>query len=42
MIGSAMAGSIGGFNAHAANIITAMFIACGQVSSIKRVKLNNS
>jgi hydroxymethylglutaryl-CoA reductase (NADPH) len=31
-IGSAMAGSIGGFNAHAANIVTAMFIACGQVS----------
>lgn len=25
-----MAGSIGGFNAHAANIVTAMFIACGQ------------
>ena len=30
-IGSAMAGSIGGFNAHAANIVSAMFIACGQV-----------
>lgn len=29
-IGSAMAGSIGGFNAHAANIVTAMFIATGQ------------
>jgi len=26
-----MAGSIGGFNAHAANIVTAVFIACGQV-----------
>ncbi|XP_044765222.1 3-hydroxy-3-methylglutaryl-coenzyme A reductase-like isoform X2 [Coccinella septempunctata] len=30
MIGSAMAGSIGGFNAHAANIVTAVFIATGQ------------
>ncbi|XP_002131486.2 3-hydroxy-3-methylglutaryl-coenzyme A reductase-like [Ciona intestinalis] len=29
-IGSAMSGSIGGFNAHAANIVTAMFIATGQ------------
>ncbi|KAG8987565.1 3-hydroxy-3-methylglutaryl-coenzyme A (HMG-CoA) reductase isozyme, partial [Tulasnella sp. 427] len=28
--GSAMAGSIGGFNAHAANILTAMFLATGQ------------
>lgn len=30
LVGSAMAGSIGGFNAHAANIVTAVFIACGQ------------
>ncbi|PSK60289.1 hydroxymethylglutaryl-CoA reductase (NADPH) [Elsinoe australis] len=30
LIGSAMAGSIGGFNAHAANIVAAMFLACGQ------------
>lgn len=30
MIGSAMAGSIGGFNAHAANIVAALFIATGQ------------
>ena len=30
LIGSAMAGSIGGFNAHAANIVSAMFIATGQ------------
>ena len=29
LLGSALAGSIG-FNAHAANIATAMFIACGQ------------
>ena len=29
-IGSAMSGSIGGFNAHAANIVTAIFIATGQ------------
>ncbi|XP_018497212.2 3-hydroxy-3-methylglutaryl-coenzyme A reductase [Galendromus occidentalis] len=30
LIGSAMAGSIGGFNAQAANIVTAIFIATGQ------------
>ena len=30
LIGSAMAGSIGGFNAHASNIVTAMFLATGQ------------
>ncbi|RMZ78388.1 hypothetical protein DV738_g3891, partial [Chaetothyriales sp. CBS 135597] len=30
LIGSAMAGSVGGFNAHASNIITAMFLATGQ------------
>jgi len=29
-IGSAMAGSIGGFNAHASNILTAIFLATGQ------------
>lgn len=29
-IGSAMAGSIGGFNAHAANIVTAIYLATGQ------------
>lgn len=32
LIGSALAGSIGGFNAHAANIVTAIYIATGQVS----------
>ena len=32
LIGSAMAGSIGGFNAHAANIVAAIYIATGQVS----------
>lgn len=31
LVGSAMAGSLGGFNAHAANIVTAIFIATGQV-----------
>ena len=31
LVGSAMAGAIGGFNAHAANIVTAVFIATGQV-----------
>lgn len=30
MIGSAIAGSVGGFNAHAANIVTAIYIATGQ------------
>ena len=30
LIGSAMAGSVGGFNAHAANIVAAMFLATGQ------------
>lgn len=30
LIGSAMAGAIGGFNAHAANIVTAIFLATGQ------------
>lgn len=30
LIGSAVAGSVGGFNAHAANIVTAIFIATGQ------------
>jgi hydroxymethylglutaryl-CoA reductase (NADPH) len=29
-VGSAMAGSVGGFNAHAANIVAAMYIATGQ------------
>ncbi|KAI8957601.1 hydroxymethylglutaryl-coenzyme A reductase-domain-containing protein [Daldinia sp. FL1419] len=29
-IGSAMAGAVGGFNAHAANIVAAVFIATGQ------------
>jgi hydroxymethylglutaryl-CoA reductase (NADPH) len=29
-IGSAMAGSVGGFNAHAANIVTAVYLATGQ------------
>eukprot|EP00897_Mesotaenium_endlicherianum_P009773 jgi/Mesen1/8824/ME000053S08232 len=30
LAGSAMAGSIGGFNAHASNIVTAVYIATGQ------------
>merc|ERR1719313_2717978 len=30
MIGSALAGSIGGFNAHASNIVTAIYLATGQ------------
>ena len=31
LVGSAMAGSIGGFNAHAANVVTSIFLATGQV-----------
>lgn len=30
LIGSAMAGTVGGFNAHASNIVSALFIATGQ------------
>ncbi|KAI0229417.1 3-hydroxy-3-methylglutaryl-coenzyme A (HMG-CoA) reductase isozyme, partial [Massospora cicadina] len=30
LVGSAMAGSVGGFSAHAANIVTAIFLATGQ------------
>ncbi|CCH45937.1 3-hydroxy-3-methylglutaryl-CoA reductase [Wickerhamomyces ciferrii] len=30
LVGSAMAGSIGGFNAHASNLLTAVFLALGQ------------
>ena len=29
-IGSCLAGSIGGFNAHASNMVTAIYIATGQ------------
>jgi hydroxymethylglutaryl-CoA reductase (NADPH) len=30
LVGSALAGSIGGFNAHAANVVSAVFLATGQ------------
>jgi hydroxymethylglutaryl-CoA reductase (NADPH) len=30
LVGSAMAGSIGGFNAHASNVVSSVFIATGQ------------
>jgi hydroxymethylglutaryl-CoA reductase (NADPH) len=30
LVGSAMAGALGGFNAHASNIVTAVFMATGQ------------
>lgn len=30
LVGSAMAGSVGGFNAQAANLVTAVYLACGQ------------
>ncbi|KAL4975530.1 hydroxymethylglutaryl-coenzyme A reductase-domain-containing protein [Aspergillus desertorum] len=49
LIGSAMAGSVGGFNAHAANIVAAMYIATGQdpaqvvesANSITVMKINH-
>ena len=31
LVGSAVAGYLGGFNAHAANVVTAIFLATGQV-----------
>ena len=33
LVGSAMAGSLGGFNAHAANIVSAIFLATGNDSA---------
>ena len=30
LVGSAIAGSLGGYNAHSANVVAAIFIACGQ------------
>jgi hydroxymethylglutaryl-CoA reductase (NADPH) len=30
LIGSALAGSVGGNNAHASNVVTAIFLATGQ------------
>ena len=30
LVGSAVAGAVGGFNAHAANIVTALYLATGQ------------
>ncbi|KAL4871889.1 hypothetical protein BDV12DRAFT_205718 [Aspergillus spectabilis] len=30
LVGSAVAGSVGGFNAHAANVVTAVYLATGQ------------
>ncbi len=30
LVGSAMAGALGGFNAHASNVVTAIFLATGQ------------
>ena len=40
LMGSAMAGSIGGFNAHAANVVTAIYITTGQVCDLKHSLLN--
>ncbi|XP_017768371.1 PREDICTED: 3-hydroxy-3-methylglutaryl-coenzyme A reductase-like [Nicrophorus vespilloides] len=40
LIGSAAAGSVGGFNAHAANIVTAIFIATGQDAAQNVVSSN--
>lgn len=36
LVGSAMAGCIGGYNAHAANLVAAIYIACGQVKGVQR------
>ncbi|KAF7359489.1 3-hydroxy-3-methylglutaryl coenzyme A reductase [Mycena sanguinolenta] len=43
LVGSAMAGSIGGFNAHAANILTAIFLAtgAGPRAECRQFKLTN-
>lgn len=41
LVGSAMAGSIGGYNAHAANIVAAIYIACGQVKDISTNHMHN-
>ena len=30
LVGSALAGSLGGFNCHTSNIVSACFLACGQ------------
>ena len=38
-VGSAMAGSIGGNNAQAANIVTAIYIATGQVRKVVKSKI---
>lgn len=40
LVGSAMAGSIGGFNAQAANLVTAVYLACGQ-DPAQNVELSN-
>lgn len=37
-----MAGSIGGYNAHSANIVAAMFIATGQVQILCNLLLKVS
>jgi hydroxymethylglutaryl-CoA reductase (NADPH) len=41
LVGSAVAGSIGGFNAHASNIVTAIYIATGQVGHTLQNPTNN-
>lgn len=38
LMGSAIAGSIGGNNAHAANIVTAVYISTGQVHNKYNIK----
>jgi hydroxymethylglutaryl-CoA reductase (NADPH) len=40
LIGSAMAGTIGGFNAHASNMVTAVFLATGQDPAQKVESIN--
>ncbi|GJR96976.1 3-hydroxy-3-methylglutaryl coenzyme A reductase [Tanacetum coccineum] len=38
LAGSAVAGSLGGFNAHAANVVSAIFIATGQDPASKQLR----
>lgn len=39
LVGSAMAGAVGGFNAHAANVVAAVFLATGQDPAQVRAQL---
>ncbi|TRZ06351.1 hypothetical protein HGM15179_020755 [Zosterops borbonicus] len=41
LVGSVMARNIGGYNAHAANIVTAIYIACGQMLKVQGPSQDN-